>query len=124
EPVVELEVRREVRTAERGAAEDLREPLVALAAARAGRDEQRDVRVVRAGELVADEEAGVGVLRADALVVADLPGDGVAPADDLTARVRREAAVRRVEARLEGRRVAGDTVRLRQTDLVLREQRH
>ena len=44
----------------------------ALGAVRAGREQQRDVRVVGAGQPVAHEQPGVGVLDADALVVADL----------------------------------------------------
>src|SRR5690606_11383113 len=84
----------------------------------------RDIRIVRTREAIAHEESGIGVLTADALIIADLAIDGIGPGDDLTARMGAERRVRRVEARLDGGRLAANALGSRKTLFMAREDRH
>jgi hypothetical protein len=88
EAVVELEVRRDVHPAQARLREHLREVVVRLEARVPLREQERDVRVVRAGDAVAHEHAGIGVRQADALIVPDLALDRLRPEADEAARVR------------------------------------
>ena len=73
---------------------------------------QRDVRVVGAGQRVVDERARVRIPGSDALIVSDLVRERPRPAPDQTPCVRPQRCVRGIDPDLAARHVAGDTVGL------------
>ena len=102
----------------------LDQPLPALQTILAGREQQRDVGVVGAGEAVTHEEPRVRVLDGDALIVPDLARDGVGPRHDDAAGGRAERAVGGVEPCLDGGAVAPEAHGPRQPLLVPGDERH
>ena len=117
-------VRLQVVAAQLHAAHHLGHALVVRAPRLAVREHERDVRVVRARDVVVDERVRVGVADPDALVEAELVRERRRPAADQAAGVGLQRAVGRVHAHLDRRQVSDHALGLRHALPVRGEQRH
>ena len=99
--VMNFEVGLEIVAAQLRAAQDLGHPLVVLTARGARAQQQRDVRIVGARDVVIDERVRIGVAQANALIEAKLAFAGRRPGLNQPARVRLQRRIRGVDAHLE-----------------------